>query len=177
MNAQEDPPPRLGMSQYFAGEHLAAAKFMATSCQVREVKCGQDGITGVDTAARSYALGAIVESVAFLEAAISDFLRDAKEFGLSSPYVNGFGQEPLNLLLSFLNNRRVGPPQSTLDKYDLTLLCASKKPIDRGRSPGQDVAALVRARNDSYISNRKFIGKTKSMTLKRKSSRASHPTL
>lgn len=139
--------PRVGMSQYFANEHLAAAKFMAESCAQREQECKQVGITGVDVAARSYALSAIVLSIAFLEAVLNEFLRDAKRFGKDSPYLNGYEQDALNLLLSLLKDSRIERSQSTLDKYDLTLLCAGKAKLDRGRSPGQDVVALVRARN------------------------------
>ena len=34
-----------------------------------------------------------------------------------------------------------------MEKYDLTMSCAGEQPIDKGRSPGQDVVALIHARN------------------------------
>ena len=58
--------PRLGTHIYFARDHLRAAQFMAESCQRREQQCVEDGRAQARLRARSYALAAIMEAVAFL---------------------------------------------------------------------------------------------------------------
>ncbi len=142
---------RVGARQYFARGHLDAAKFMAESCQRREQQCEHDNITGLDTETRSYALAAIVESAAFLEAVVNELWHDVVEWGadMSSPYLEGLEQRSVDLLRGLVKKGRVERSLrlSTLDKYDLTLLCAAKPTIDTGRSPGQDVKSLLRARN------------------------------
>ena len=140
---------RVGTHQYFAGEHLDAAKFMADSCQRREQQCEQDGRTGIDLEARSYALAAIVESAAFIEAVVNELWHDADKYGanMSSPYLEGLDQHSVNLLRELGTKSRVERSLTVLEKYDLTLLCAGKNPIDKGRNPGQDVKALIKARN------------------------------
>lgn len=143
---------RVGTHQYFARVHLDAAKFMAESCQRREKRCEQDDVTGLDIETRSYALAAIVESAAFLEAVVNELWHDAVTWGadMGSPYLRGLDQHSVDLLRELVKKGRVERSLrlSTLDKYDLTLLCAGKEKIDTGRSPGQDVKALLKARNE-----------------------------
>lgn len=140
---------RVGTHIYFARDHLRAAQFMAESCQRREQRCVEDGRTGIDSETRSYALAAIMEAVAFLEAALNQLWHQAIEYGatMSSPYLEGLDQPVVNLLRELGGNNRVERALGILEKYDLTLLCAGREPIDKGRTPGQDVKALINARN------------------------------
>lgn len=139
---------KVGFHQYFAGEHLSAAKFMADSCQRREHQCAQDRRSGIDTEARYYALAAIVESALFLEAVVNELWHDADKYGadMSSPYLKGLDQHAVNQL-RVLVTRRGSERMSVLQKYDGTLSCAGKNPIDTERSPGRDVKALIEARH------------------------------
>ena len=63
------PTPRIVMRNYLSTQHLYAARYAAEDAQAREVAKGQ----GVfDVRHRGYVLTAVVESVAFLEAAINE---------------------------------------------------------------------------------------------------------
>jgi hypothetical protein len=140
---------RVGSHQYFAKEHLRAAQFMAESCQRREQQCERDGITGLDRETRYYALAAIVESTAFLEAVVNELWHDVSTSAdiPNNPYLEGLDQRAVGTLRELGTKSRVERSLNVLDKYDLTLLCAGEVPIDRGRSPAQDVVALIKARN------------------------------
>lgn len=138
---------RVGGTQYFARDHLDMAKFMAESCQLREEECVQAGISGRDTATRSYALAALVEAAAFLEAAVRELWNDAVTWGdLSCPYLLGLDQASIDSLRDRVQKRGV-ERLNILQKYDLTLSCAGKSQIDVENSPGRDVKSMLRARN------------------------------
>lgn len=140
---------RVGTHQYFAGSHLDAAKFMAASCRRREELCEQEGRFGLDIEVRSYALAAIVESASFLEAVVNDLWHEVDEFGaeMGSPYLRGLDPQAVKLLRDLVKKTRIERSLSILEKFDLTLLCAGKSKLDLGRSPGQDVKSLLKARN------------------------------
>ena len=69
-----------GRHQYFAAEHIRAAKLMAYKCRQREDERLTEELPFVDFEVRSYALAAIMESVAFLEAVINEFIYQVAYF-------------------------------------------------------------------------------------------------
>jgi hypothetical protein len=64
------PTPRIVMRNYLSTQHLYAARYAAEDAQAREVACKGQGV--FDVRHRGYVLTAVVESVAFLEAAINE---------------------------------------------------------------------------------------------------------
>lgn len=139
--------PRIGVRHYFAAEHLWAARFMAARCRERENHLIAGGFTGIDYEVRSYALTAITESVAFVEARVDEILLDAAH---SDP-----GQVPARLagldanLVDTLRVDMADPnleKRPTLEKYDHVLSRAGKSP-QKGRLPYQDVDSIVGLRN------------------------------
>lgn len=140
---------RMGGTQYFAKDHLQMAKSLAAACLRREQECVQNGVTGPDTEAGAYALAAIVESAAFLEAAVNELWHDVVFWRQpkNCPYLVGLEQQSIDLLHALIKKGRVDRSLGTLEKYDLTLLCAGKNKLIVGRSPGQDVKSILRARN------------------------------
>jgi hypothetical protein len=139
---------RLGMHQYFAADHLGAAKLMAQKCRQREDQCvNAEDPPVIDFEIRSYALAAIMESVAFLEAAVNEFIHQVAYFAPGNPRLAGLDPQAAERIrraeIEEVSIRRL----RILEKYDVTLTCANKEKIDKGSRPGQDVMALIRARN------------------------------
>lgn len=143
-----DGGPSLGMHQYFAGEHLGAARLMAERAREREDYCLSRGELGVDWDLRAYTLAAISESVAFLEAAVNEFLGQVLSFSDGDPRLAGI---PPGTVESLQAKGAADKPtidkMPILDKYDVTLESAERSKLNRGARPCQDVAALIAARN------------------------------
>lgn len=139
---------RVGSHQYFASDHLGAAKLMAEKCQQREDECLDDEDPPViDFETRAYALAAIMESVAFLEAAVNEFIQQVAYFAQGNPRLAGLEPEAVERLRRTEIEENAILKLGILEKYDLTLTCANRAKLDKGSRPGQDVLALIRARN------------------------------
>jgi hypothetical protein len=137
----------VGLPQYFVADHLRAARFMAELCQRRQDDLVKTGTLGIDPEIRSFALAAITESAALLEAAVNEVWQQAADFPLGSPRIAGLDPRANELLSELGRNTRVTRSLSTLERYDLTLVCTGQSRMDTGRTPGQDVLQLMRARN------------------------------
>jgi hypothetical protein len=142
--------PRVGVRQYFAAEHLWAARLMAHLCREREDQLVREGAHGlVDYHVRSYALTAIAESVALLEAQVNEVWQGAAdtEPGADNHRLRGLSAAAIAMLRELRQNPKVERSLSVLDKYAVALTCASKTPLDRSHFPYQDVNALIGLRN------------------------------
>lgn len=142
---------RVGVRQYFAGEHLWAARFMALRCREREDQLHRGNFKGVDYEVRSFALTAIMESVAFLEAAINEvwqgILASTSDSAARSR-LPGLSDEILTRLQRELGSApQLDRSLSTLAMYNLVLLGAGQPRLDTSQRPGQDVVALIPLRN------------------------------
>lgn len=138
---------RLGMQQYFAADHIRSAKLMADKCRHREDECVNDNPPVLDFEIRSYALAAIMESAAFLEAVVNEFIQQVAYFADENPRLAGLDAGTVDRLRREQIDSDPIAKLRLLEKYDLTLSCAGKNPINKGASPGQDVVALIHARN------------------------------
>jgi hypothetical protein len=71
--------PEVGIRQYFMSEHLWNARHMVGLCKERESALAAEGFRGIDRAVRSFALAAILESVAFVEAVVNSVWQDVAD--------------------------------------------------------------------------------------------------
>jgi hypothetical protein len=138
---------RVGARHYFAAEHLWAARLMATRCRERENRRVAEGFTGIDYEVRSYALTAITESVAFLEARVDEVLLDAadSQTGAVPSRLEGLDAKTVDALRVDMGDPKL-EKRPTLEKYDHVLSRASVAP-QKGRIPHQDVGAIADLRN------------------------------
>lgn len=143
---------RVGVRDYFATEHLWNARHMAELCAAREESLVADDFRGIDRAVRAFAVGAILESVAFLEALINSVWQDAADHDPADPTRNprlgGLSDESIARLRGLWRNDRVERSLSVLDKFQVALTCADKPPINLGEAPGQIVSGIILFRND-----------------------------
>jgi hypothetical protein len=143
---------KVGVRDYFTMEHLWNARYMAQLCAKREAALVAEGFRGIDRAVRAFALGAILESVAFLEALVNSMWQDAEEDDPQSPnrnpHLEGLSDAAIARLRQLWRNDRVERSLSTLDKYQVALTCVDQPPMNLGEAPGQIVADIIRFRND-----------------------------
>jgi hypothetical protein len=146
------PTPKVGVRPYFATEHLWDARHMAQLCAEREATLVDQGFRGIDRAVRSFALAAIMESVAFLEALINGVWQDRADYDPESPNpgprLAGLSVNAIARLRELWRNDRVERSLSVLDKYQVALTCVDQPILDLGGEPGQSVDAIILLRND-----------------------------
>lgn len=141
--------PRIGVRQYFAAEHLWAARLASGLCREAEKAVVKEGFSGVDYRVRSFALMAITESVAFLDAYVSEIWQDAAdaEPGTTNPRLDGMTEETKMLLRELRQYDAVERSLRLLEKFDAVLHAARKGKVDKRRHPYQDVQPLIQLRN------------------------------
>jgi hypothetical protein len=148
----------IGSRHYFAGAHLRAAQLMAANCRERELAAlkaaleeGPDGLPTIDYDVRSYAVCAIVEAAAFVEARVNELWHAAIE---ATPEVTGGGlaglPESQIAAIRALAEEDRADRQPVLDKLDETLFRVTGSRIEKGTRPWEDVAALMKLR-DAFV--------------------------
>ncbi|CAA0121741.1 Uncharacterised protein [Mycolicibacterium vanbaalenii] len=111
----------------------------------------RDALPTVDYDAESYAVCAIVESAAFLEARVNEVWFAATEPipGSARQRLAGLNVAQVDAIREFAE--RPGSDRlPVIDKLDQTLVCATGRGIDRGTRPAQDVCGLVKLR-DAFV--------------------------
>lgn len=144
----------IGTRHYFAGAHIRAARLMASQCREREsavLDARRNETPTVDYDVQSYAVCAIVESAAFLEARVNEIWYAASEpiRAMASQRLAGLRDEQVDAIRGFAE-RDGSDRLPVIDKLDETLMCATGRGIDRGNRPGQDVCGLVKLR-DAFV--------------------------
>jgi hypothetical protein len=103
---------KVGVRDYFSTEHLWNARHTAQLCAEREAALVAEGFRGIDRAVRAFALGAILESVAFLEAQVNSVWQDAADDDPGSanrnPHLEGLSDQSIARLRELWRNDRVG---------------------------------------------------------------------
>lgn len=103
----------------------------------------------------AYAMGAVLSSVAFLEAAVNELYADAADDSHPSEIVRSIGEgyamempkDVRGLLAGLWGTERFRMGARTLEKYEIALRIAGAAGFDRGTQPYQDVALLIKLRN------------------------------
>lgn len=151
--ATVNSPSDIGMRDYMAYTHLIAAMQFANLTLALE----QDAVEGKPFTEKSvefrsnlldlhkaYVVSVIISSVAFLEAAINEVLRDAHE-SIDS-YQKDLDDEQRAAVKELW---RIERNIKTLDKYQLTLLLLKGiEATDRGGQDYENVSLLIKLRNE-----------------------------
>jgi hypothetical protein len=140
-------PAEMVMWRSFSGDHIKSACLF--SRQAREVEQRYDPkLYGeMHTRMIAYATGAVLASVAFLEAVINELLSVAAEPTKHPP----LGTQLPAQLVSSLGDLWKLPSTDrapTLDKFQLALIAARKPLFNKGAQPYQDADILIGLRND-----------------------------
>jgi hypothetical protein len=130
------------MRNYLSTHHLYAARYAAEDAQAVEDNWAGNGVFNIRH--RGYVLTAVVESVAFLEAAINELYQDSAD---SHPSYSGTpAASAVHSMAEVWRSTSEGR-FDMFEKYDLTLAFAEQERFVRGAAPFQDAALLVRLRN------------------------------
>jgi hypothetical protein len=128
----------------FSGHHMLSAAHFARQSAIIE-KNDSDEITDELRAEhRAYVTGAIVVSVASLEATINEVFISARD---NDSLFKGFDPTIPKVLAKFWDWYIVKRRPSILEKYLLILDVANKEAFDREKSPYQEVGDLIQLRN------------------------------
>jgi hypothetical protein len=143
--------PRVGVRSYLSAEHLWNAQHMARRCRDRQDALATAGFRGVDMQQRSFATSSILAAWAFLEALVNEVWRDAVE--AAAPKPNYAGTRHKGLEMSVMRDirglsERFERSLGTLDKYQISLVCAHKDSFERGQEPYQSVDSIRLLRNE-----------------------------
>jgi hypothetical protein len=129
------------MRVYFSTYHLWAARHFAQ--MARDFEDAHSGRSRFDPLHRSYAVGAILSCVSFLEAMVNEILKDVYDDHLS--YV---GSIPVNnrlLLYRYWDEK--GDREGVFEKYNTALRLCDKEQFANGARPFQDALLVNRIRN------------------------------
>jgi hypothetical protein len=122
---------------------FAAAQYLADSATAIDSGRGNGAIPSRD-ARRSMVIGAVLTSVAFLEALLNAAWDDLGN-------LNGLPESWFRSRKNLKRLAELGIPDilklPLLTRYDLTLALSNSPPLDIGRSPYQDVQLLILLRN------------------------------
>jgi hypothetical protein len=133
---------------YLSAQHLWAAEHFTRLAA--EYEAVHDGESQLWIPQRSYVLGAVGESVAFLEAFINEVFQDAKDAtdGVTGAQATqGLSGDVVRLMAAYWTSTNEGERVRALDKYDAARLFAGCPRQDRGRLPDQDVPRVIALRN------------------------------
>lgn len=136
------------MRNYFSSHHLWAARMFADEAQALE-KMHSGEKSKFDIRHRALINGTILSSVAFLESAINELYQDATDKKDLS-YIEPLSKKAIGLLGAkwkewFYGSRRIH--KSILEKYNIAMECCGLKPFDKGKTPFQEVALVIKLRN------------------------------
>lgn len=145
----------------FSREHLLTASFFTKQCALLEKeyldsvdKLEHESIQSPATQPNyeghlAYVIGTLLTSVCFLESFINEVLFDlsGKESGIFLTDMKRKQREDIVAanLWELLGDRK---SISIVDKYQLTLMVAGKKPFEKGEPPLQDIELIIGLRNE-----------------------------
>src|SRR6266496_689288 len=137
-------PARLSIRHYFSGRYQAAAQYFAHRATSLEAG-GSEPLHGEEFVAHhSSVTGALMHSVASLEALVNEILTDAAEGKPTA--VQGLTPGQLGEV-----RKLAALPQtdrlSILEKYDAVHVILTGTPLDKGKEPYQSVQLLIKLRN------------------------------
>jgi hypothetical protein len=132
----------LAVKTHLSVNHIIGASLFARLCGAIEQATQGPPSQDIEIEHRSYAIGAPIEAVAFLEAAINELYVAA---GDKDPHIFGAADSILPELMDELWGELEGA--SILRKFQTTLVLAKKPKFDLGTAPMQSVGNLVALRN------------------------------
>ena len=133
----------VAMRAYFSSYHLHAAK--AWTKRAEDIEASYSGPPRFDIELRSVVSGAVICSVAFLEAAINELYQDAVDRHLG--YCGPLAADKRDILVGLWAPAR-GRDVGLMKKYEAALEAAGTRGLARGRTPYQDAALVIALRNE-----------------------------
>lgn len=132
---------------YMATTHLWTARRSAQLCKERE-ESTTDAKAG-DVEHRSYAITAVLSSVAFLEGLVNEVLGDVADTppGDTNPRTEGIPSSACAMIRTLWVESKLESKLQLLEKYQLALACAGQPRLELGEEPFQSASLLVRLRN------------------------------
>ena len=134
--------PTIAMRSYLSTHHLWAAEHftrLAVECEAAHTGESRFSIKN-----RAYVIGAVGESVAFLEAFINELYQDAADGGGNA---DGLSPDMVRLMAEYWRTTDNAKAVGVTKKYDMARAFAGHPRSDAGRRPHEDVTYLVKLRN------------------------------
>jgi hypothetical protein len=131
---------RASVRSYYSTQHLWAAQhFTRLAADFERDHAGQSRIF---LQHRSYVIGAVMESVAFLETFINEIFEDASDG--ESGAVGGLAPNAVRRLAMYWRDH---DRAETLAKYRMARILVGCEAADAGRRPHEDVRHVIKLRN------------------------------
>lgn len=128
------------VKHHFSKQHFTAAQHFAELAASLQEK---EGITAKDKSAhRACVTGAIVFSVAFLEASINELFQDAVDGNQTG--LSGLSDHQVAVLAELWKEVE---PRKVIEKYQIALVVGGKPKFEKGKEPFQGAESLVKIRN------------------------------
>ncbi len=134
--------PTIAMRSYLSTQHLWTAEHFTRLA--RELEAAHTGESRFAVRHRAYVLGAVGESVAFLEAFINELFQDAAD---GAGVADGLSPDMVRLMTEYWRITEQGKSVEVTKKYDMARVFAGHPHADAGRRPNEDVKYLVKLRN------------------------------
>ena len=137
---------QISTRHYIASQHLWSAQHQARLCAEIEAA---PGTAPLDIRHRTFAIGAVLSAVTFLESLVNETFQDAAD---ASDHLSGriapLGEKCIALMGQFWNASESGSRYvNMLAKYQMALLFAERVKLDEAARPFQDAKLLVVIRN------------------------------
>jgi hypothetical protein len=136
----------ISLKTYFSIQHVQAAAYFSrrTSRLERRTSSGPNS-DAMRVASRGYVSTTLFTTVAFLEALANELYADAE-------MPDGGNLKDLDpsirRLIAEIGSVESVEKSPVMSKFDLMLRAANREPLDKGSSPSQDVATMIRLRNE-----------------------------
>lgn len=147
-------PVTVKIRAYLSSNHLWAARYLSVlagkieKTSAERLRC--------DIKHRAYVTNSIFSAVGFLEGAINELYQDVADSHES--YVANLDGDSTRLMSDFWRDTNEGRSCSALIKYQIVLTFLRKPQFERGRSPYQDAALVVKLRNELVHYKPKTLG-------------------
>jgi hypothetical protein len=132
----------LDLRYSFTAQFLRGAAFFAQRARKIEDAAGHAADENTKYEHRAYVVATIMQSVAALEAEVSEICLHGPGHHLGSNGIDQVARDFLHPLLEMIDR------QETLRRYDLVLHLLKKPGLDKGVQPYQDTDLLVKLRNE-----------------------------
>ena len=132
---------------YLSNAHIMAAAVFARQAAEVERQHAPDRWTEAYALDQAYVIGAVMSSVAFLEATINEMFADAAD-NMPVEHLKGLDGgiiEGMKALWQLDIPKR--STFSIVRKYEVALAVARRSPLQKGSEPRQSVEALIKLRN------------------------------
>jgi hypothetical protein len=126
----------------FTAQFIRGSALFATQARTLEDTNRESAAEAVVAEHRAFVVGAIVQCAAALEAEIAEVVRHGPGHQLGSDGIDAVARAFLEPLCDVIEG------ESTLRQYEVVLHLLKRPALDRGTSPYQPAAVLIRLRNE-----------------------------